>query len=177
MGVTRVTIPPQSYLMLEQSIHDVRVTPTTSSIVDKSSRSRTRSSTRSSSSSSSSTDDDDIDDIDNILRRSIRPVQEFISGRRTELSIPRRGDIHSTYGVDSGLLSFLQHGCDGTFNTVTAQPSLTESTANPQMIPSQGRNDDGDDHQLLVRMGRSYHQNTNDDEKKKEKKMELAKDL
>eukprot|EP00751_Fragilariopsis_kerguelensis_P046527 CAMPEP_0170986132 /NCGR_PEP_ID=MMETSP0736-20130129/5902_1 /TAXON_ID=186038 /ORGANISM="Fragilariopsis kerguelensis, Strain L26-C5" /LENGTH=1039 /DNA_ID=CAMNT_0011410213 /DNA_START=359 /DNA_END=3478 /DNA_ORIENTATION=+ len=155
--VSRVTIPKNSYLMLEQSIHDVRVTPTTSSIVDKS--------------SSSTTNDDD-----EILRRSIRPVQEFISGSRTELSIPRRGDIHSTYGVDSGLLSFLQHGCDGTFNTVTAQPSLTESTANPQMIPNGEGHEEGDDHQLLVRMGRSYHQNTNDDEKKKET-MELAQEL
>merc|ERR1712238_39218 len=64
----------------------------------------------------------------------------------------------------------------GTFNTVTSQPSLTESTANPHMIPSQGRND-GDDHQLLVRMGRSYqnnqHPSDSNDEKKK-KKMELA---
>lgn len=75
------------------------------------------------------------------------------------------------------MLSFLQHGCDGTFNTVTSQPSLTETTANPNTIPNEG--DDGDDHQLLLRVGRSYQNNNsnnnNDDDNKT--KMDIAKDL
>ena len=65
--VSRVTIPENSYLMLEQSIHDVRVAPATSSIVDRS--------------SSSSND---------ALSTIINPVKEFVSGDREGLSIPRR---------------------------------------------------------------------------------------
>ena len=65
--VSRVTIPENSYLMLEQSIHDVRVAPATSSIVDR---------------SSSSTND--------ALSTIINPVKEFVSGDREGLSIPRR---------------------------------------------------------------------------------------
>jgi hypothetical protein len=65
--VSRVTIPENSYLMLEQSIHDVRVAPATSSIVDR---------------SSSSTND--------ALSNIINPVKEFVSGDREGLSIPRR---------------------------------------------------------------------------------------
>ena len=65
--VSRVTIPEKSYLMLEQSIHDVRVAPATSSIVDR---------------SSSSTND--------ALSTIINPVKEFVSGDREGLSIPRR---------------------------------------------------------------------------------------
>jgi hypothetical protein len=65
--VSRVTIPEKSYLMLEQSIHDVRIAPATSSIVD-----------RSSSSSNEA------------LSTIINPVKEFVSGDREGLSIPRR---------------------------------------------------------------------------------------
>ncbi|MGK3746685.1 MAG: hypothetical protein ACI90V_013548 [Bacillariaceae sp.] len=65
--ISRVTIPEKSYLMLEQSIHDVRVAPATSSIVDR----------------SSSNTNDAISSI-------INPVKEFVSGDREGLSIPRR---------------------------------------------------------------------------------------
>ena len=47
-----------------------------------------------------------------------------------------QGANYSSYRVDSGLLSFLGHGCDGTFNTESINPSsITESTADPDAIP------------------------------------------
>ena len=66
--VSRVAIPEKSYLMLEQSIHDVRIAPTTSSIIE----------------STSTTTSGDI------FGRTHDPVKAFVSGNRGGLTIPRR---------------------------------------------------------------------------------------
>lgn len=116
--IPRVTIPGKSYLMLEQSIHDVSITPTTSSILGGAFTSG---------------------DKDDIFGRTLDPVTRFVSGTPEGLTIPRRRSNHSTYRVDTGLLSFLKHGCGGTSNTETYHPfSLTEETANPEAAPTDG---------------------------------------
>jgi len=110
--VSRVTVPENSYLMLEESIHAVKIPPLTSAILHS---------------------EGDIYD------QAIDPVTNFISGDRDGLTIPRRGDKHSTYSVESGLLSFLNHGCGGNFNTESVHPStLTEETADSNTLPEEG---------------------------------------
>lgn len=112
--VGRVVVPENTYLMLEQSIQNIRITPSTSAIL----RSE-----------------------EAVYERTIGPVTEFVSGNRKGSTIPRRGDIHSAYMVDSGLLSFIQHGCGGSFNTASlhfSSSSLTEDTADPNIVPEDG---------------------------------------
>lgn len=111
--VSRVEVPENSYLMLEQSIHGVAIPPLTSEVLE-------------------SKGEDAYD-------RTIDPVRNFVSGDRQGLTIPRRGDMHSVYRVDSGLLAFLQHGCGGSFNTESLHSSsLSEDTADPDAVPEDG---------------------------------------
>jgi len=114
--VSRVAVPENSYLMLEESIHAVKIPPLTSAILHSEG---------------------------GIYDQAIDPVTNFISGDRDGLAIPKRGDKHSTYSVESGLLSFLSHGCGGTFNTnsessVYPSSSLTEETADSNTLPEVG---------------------------------------
>jgi len=126
--VSRVTVPENSYMMLEQTIHDVQIPPSTSAILRS--------------------------EVGGIYDRTIGPVTNFVSGDREGLTIPRRRDINSAYKVDSGLLSFLGHGCDGTSNTESvyhspsSPSSLTEGTADPDNVPEDGL------------LGRSYNTET-----------------
>lgn len=111
--VSKVTIPENSYLMLEQSIHDVKITPTASVILESKG--------------------------DDIYDQTIGPVTNFVSGDREGLTIPRRGNIHSAYRVDSGWLSFLNHGCNGNFNVKSLHSSsLSEEMADPDTVPEEG---------------------------------------
>jgi len=110
--IPRVTVPTNSYLMLEQSIHSVEISPSTVSTLESDNE---------------------------IFTETIRPVKKFVSGDNAELTIPRRNDIHSSYRVDSGLLSFVKHGCHGSFNAQTQQSSsLTEITADLETVPVEG---------------------------------------
>jgi hypothetical protein len=71
--VSRVTVPENSYLMLEQSIHDVQIPPSTSAILRR--------------------------EVGAIYDRTIGPVTNFVSGDREGLTIPRRVSIvlHTYY--------------------------------------------------------------------------------
>mmetsp|Transcript_73222 Transcript_73222/g.148677 ORF Transcript_73222/g.148677 Transcript_73222/m.148677 type:complete len:925 (+) Transcript_73222:122-2896(+) len=112
-----VKIPDNSYLMLEQSVHGVKVTPSTLSIL------------RSDISSSEQGD---------IPGQTIGPVRKFVSS-------PKRRDTFSEYKVDTGLSSLLNHVCDGNYNTKSSNPSsglATESAVTNDLVfnPSQRRN-------------------------------------
>ena len=73
--VSRVPIPENSYLMLEQTVHEVRVSPITSSLID-------------------AMDNSINDDDGTILSTTINPAKEFISGHRDGLSTPRRVSVY-----------------------------------------------------------------------------------
>ena len=51
-----------------------------------------------------------------------------------------QGASYASYRVDSGLLSFLGHGCGGTFNAASLNDpsSVTEATADPDTVPQDG---------------------------------------
>lgn len=111
--VSRFAVREKSYLMLDQSIHSIVVPPSTLSILE-------------------SKGDDTYD-------KTIDPVTSFVSGNRQGLSMPRRGEMHSAYRVDSGLLSFLKHGCNGSFNTESEHSSsLSEKQVDPDTVPEDG---------------------------------------
>jgi len=110
--VSRVDVPEKSYLMAEQSIHDAQITPSMSAILQSKNE---------------------------IYDQTIGPVANFVGADRGVLTIPRRGASYSSYRVDSGLLSFLSHGCDGRFNTESiTSSSITEATADPDLVPEDG---------------------------------------
>ena len=62
--VSRVTVPQNSYLMLEQTVHDVQVAPTTSEILQNS--------------------------RNDVYDATSSPIKNFVSGDRDGLTIPRR---------------------------------------------------------------------------------------
>jgi spermidine synthase len=111
--VSRVEVSEKSYIMLEQSIHDVQISPSVSTILQSG---------------------------DIVYDRTISPVTNFVTGDRGGLTIPRRGATYASYRVDSGLLSFLGHGCGGTFNAASLNDpsSVTEATADPDTVPQDG---------------------------------------
>ena len=96
--IPRVTIPEKSYLMLEQSIHDVSITPSTSSILDGAFTSG---------------------DKDNIFGRTIDSVTRFVSGTPEGLTIPRR--------VRTIIIIFGQDLCRQTFGSVVTASMMWNS--------------------------------------------------
>jgi len=109
--VPRVTIPENSYMMLEQSVHEVRIPPATSFILNR------------------------MKNTDNILNRMIDPVYTFVAENRGASAIVRRGDVHSAYSIDIGLLSFLKHGYN-------QNPDTNSSVIDPDTVQSSGGDND-----------------------------------